>query len=189
MTVDPEDSCLPSMVYSLAQRRAKRGRAETDPLRIINYRTDPVCLWGGGIAEGFDVGFVFLAAGGFLVPDVLGLADEMDRDVAILPGYAVGVGFLPGQPGQGGQQVDADRGNANVSIQETGVRRRTEVNWISRRSGFLVEQREQFFEVGLQVHRVVSGGVRRRQGGRQGAAGANGGDQAGRPRDPGGDGG
>ena len=53
-------------------------------------------LWGGGIAESLDVGFVFLAAGGFLVPDVLGFADEMDRDAAILSGNAVGVGFFPG---------------------------------------------------------------------------------------------
>ena len=46
-------------------------------------------------AEGFDVGFVLFSSGGFLVPDVLVFADEVDGDVAIVAGDAVGVGLLP----------------------------------------------------------------------------------------------
>ena len=48
MTVGTEDSSLQSRVSGLAQCRAKRGREETDPLRIINYRTDP---FNGGPEE------------------------------------------------------------------------------------------------------------------------------------------
>ena len=62
----------------------------------------------------------------------------MDRDVAILAGNAVGVGFFPGQPGQGGQQVDADGGCANDSFQETEVRIQKEGGIYKRSFGIQV---------------------------------------------------
>ena len=76
-----------SFYYEIHEWRGATENAENNPFGN---------LCGGGIAEGLDVGFVFLASGGFLVPDVLGFADEMDRDAAILPRNAVGVGFFPG---------------------------------------------------------------------------------------------
>jgi hypothetical protein len=96
-----------------------------------------LALGGGGIAaEGLDVGFVFFSSGGFLVPDVLGSADEVDGDIAILAGNAVGVGFLPREAGEGGQQIDADGRDANERIQETGV-------WIQKEGGIQSTYRDQ----------------------------------------------